>query len=133
MSRRWGLPVRYVQNVTWSEACDPRPIRKSSGVGPAILTMKVEERVPARWHAIPAISAPAVGAAVGFDVTATYPVSVTQRTTIPDGRLRVVAAHPLYDVATFEVWYRSWLGAARPLGEGTAARPAGLCFVVYEY
>jgi len=108
-------------------------MRKSSAVGPGTLTMNVEERVPARWDAPPTTSAKIISAAVGFDVIGTYPVSVTRRTTIPDGKLRVVAAHPLYDVATFEVRYKPWFGAARPLGEGTAAKPAGVCFVVYEY
>nr|PZN42469.1 MAG: hypothetical protein DIU70_05090 [Bacillota bacterium] len=95
--------------------------------------MNVEERVPARWDAPPTITAQTISAAVGFDVIGTYPVSVTRRTTIPDGKLRVVAAHPLYDVATFEVWYKPWFGADRPLGKGIGAKPAGVCFVVYEY
>ncbi|TKI83859.1 hypothetical protein FC701_16130 [Bacillus mycoides] len=58
--------------------------------------------------------------------------SVTQSNTInTNGRYAEISAYAEYTGYQFDVWQSGWFGD-KEVGNGTALRPVGICFVTYR-
>ncbi|MDM5191183.1 hypothetical protein QUF93_00370 [Bacillus hominis] len=119
----------YVKNRSSTAACGSSILKKISG-NSGSLTLSFSGKVSATWSANAGITASAVSAGVGFNVSAEY--SVTQSNTIDtNGRYAEIRAYAEYTGYHFEVWENGWFSDSK-VGNGTALRPVGICFVTYR-
>ncbi|MFD4416035.1 hypothetical protein ACFVXA_29430 [Streptomyces sp. NPDC058246] len=107
------------------ENCGTNVIQKTSGQGKTVLTMSVQKSVATKWSATATISASAVTAGMGFDVTRTYTVTNQTAFDVPRGKFGQIEAYPLYDVYGFNE-VRATDG--HKIGTGRVLKPVGVCF-----
>ncbi|MFJ3310061.1 hypothetical protein ACIPSA_45090 [Streptomyces sp. NPDC086549] len=107
------------------EQCGTNVIQKTSGHGKTTLTMSVQKSVATKWSATASISAGAVSAGMGWDVTKTYTVTDQTAFSVPSGKFGTIEAYPLYDVYSFNETSKVDGGK---LGTGRALKPVGVCF-----
>ena len=119
----------YLKNKTATSACGSSVLKKVSG-NSGSLTLSFSSKIAATWNASVGVSASVVSAGVGFNVSAEY--SVTQSNTIDtNGRYAEIRAYAEYTGYRFDVWESGWFGDKK-VGNGTALRPVGICFVTYR-
>ncbi|WP_340673342.1 hypothetical protein [Brevibacillus agri] len=123
------LAAQYVKLKRESEACGTKKIRSSS-YGPPGGKMIISETVNASYSANVSVSAEAVSAGVGFNVTKGYTVSDEQTISVPAGKTGTITAYPWYQTYEFDVMERRpWPFEDAVVGSGTAYLPIGVCFV----
>lgn len=119
----------YLKNKTATSACGSSVLKKVSG-NSGSLTLSFSSKIAASWNTSVGVSASVVSAGVGFNVSAEY--SVTQSNTIDtNGRYAEIRAYAEYTGYRFDVWESGWFGDKK-VGNGTALRPVGICFVTYR-
>ncbi|MEV6777621.1 hypothetical protein [Streptomyces syringium] len=106
------------------ELCGTSVIQKTSGAGKTTLVLSVDKSVAVQWSATASITASAVSAGVGFNVTKTYAVKNETRFEVPSGKHGTIEAYPLYDSYVGDVYEGGWLKT----GTATVLKPIGVCF-----
>ncbi|MGW1809596.1 hypothetical protein [Streptomyces sp. NPDC002078] len=117
--------VKATGRVYQGEQCGTNVIQKTSGAGKTTLTMSVQKSVATKWSATASISAGAVSAGMGFDVTRTYTVTDQTAFDVPKGKFGTIEAYPLYDLYGF---YESSIVDGKKIGTGKVLKPVGVCF-----
>ena len=72
-----------------------------------------------------------ISAAVGFDVTAEWSMSDSTTVDLEPGETVNVAAMPLYDVYSYDVYQSSFWTGNKKIGTGNAMETVGFCTVTY--
>lgn len=73
-----------------------------------------------------------ISAAVGFDVTASWTMTVSAELELEPGESATVMAFPLYDLYQFDVYKKSFWGTVTEVGSGIAYHTVGFCTVVSD-
>lgn len=127
----WGIPKHYAVITSQGKACGSLVIADDYFEGPATATDTVSKAVSVRLSVTGGITAKEVSASIGFDVPKSYQVTKTISVPVPAGHTVEIIAHPIYNVASFDVYYNPPIGSAYKTGSGVTYEPVGVCFSQY--
>ncbi|MCP3817392.1 hypothetical protein NLX86_04325 [Streptomyces sp. A3M-1-3] len=105
------------------EVCGTSVIQATSGQGKATLVLTISKAVEVTWTKGGGVTAGAVSATMGFDVTKKYTVENQSRLEVPKGKFGYIKAYPLYNYYTWDAYM-----VDRKIKSGSTLKPIGVCF-----
>lgn len=117
-----------LRNIRKSGACGIEPLWITTGKGPGTLRQARSYSISATFSTEVSVDAEFISASLGFDVTAEYTVEDGMELELEAGEYGEIISYPMYRIYSFEIWEVDTFFDDY-LGDGTAWKPIGICYV----
>jgi len=120
----------YIQN-TWRGGDTYSFVTQVSGWGPSTISLSFTSAVSNTWSASGGISAGAVSAGLGFNVTQSQSVTYSNSVNVPWGYCWRIVAYNQFANYGYDVMFNPFIGDAYRVGAGSARRFVGVYYGIY--